>query len=65
MYLLLKDKPFDVIVNIRGLKSIMNLKNPLDNAVQYPPGGYQWFMNYKNEPLLNISDIEGRKKQTR
>jgi CRISPR-associated protein (TIGR03986 family) len=59
------NKPFDVIVNIRGLKSIMNLKSPPDNAVQYPPGGYQWFMNHKNEPLLNISDIEGKKKQTR
>jgi len=59
------NKPFDEIVNIKGLKSIMNLKNPPDDAVHYPRGGYQWFMYRKNEPLLNISDVERGKKQTR
>lgn len=57
------NKPFDEILNIKDLKSIMNLKNPPDDAVQYPPDGYQWFMDHKNEPLLNISEIEMRKKQ--
>ncbi|GAH70901.1 unnamed protein product, partial [marine sediment metagenome] len=57
------NKPFDDLPNIKDLKSIMNLKNPPDNTVQYPPGGYQWFMHHKNEPLLAISEIEARKKQ--
>ena len=58
------NKPFDDLPNIKDLKSIMNLKNPPHNAVQYPPGGYQWFMYHKNESLLAIPEVEARKRQS-
>jgi CRISPR-associated protein (TIGR03986 family) len=52
---------FDEIPNIRDLKNIMNLQNPLQNNVKYP-GDFQWFARQGDIPLPTIEETVNNKK---